>query len=69
MARIPDLPAMSASTTAVLSAAQLAGGGGRPRRDRRLDARFDCTAVKAEPFDAIDIDVADLFDNAPASET
>jgi Uma2 family endonuclease len=24
--------------------------------------------VKAEPFDAIDIDVADLFDDAPASE-
>jgi hypothetical protein len=34
---------MSASATAVLSAAQLAGGGGRPRRDRRLGPRFDNT--------------------------
>jgi hypothetical protein len=41
MAHIPDLPAFGANTTAALSAAQLAGGGGRPRRDRRLDARFD----------------------------
>jgi hypothetical protein len=36
MARVPDLPEIGASATVVLSAAQLAGGGGRPRRDRRL---------------------------------
>jgi hypothetical protein len=37
----PRLPVLGASATVVLSAAQLVGGGGRPRRDRRLDARFD----------------------------
>jgi hypothetical protein len=41
MTMVADLPEIGANTTAVLSAAQLAGGGGRPRRDRRLATHFD----------------------------
>jgi hypothetical protein len=49
MTRVRDLPVNGASATVVLSAAQLAGGGGRPRRDRRLFARFDSPPPRSVP--------------------